>query len=373
MKKTDAIRIIYQAAQIYDAQLCNKRLLIIYNAPNAPNFIETVAAPSNFLHLTGVKLNNILAEDFFNAAYSKKLKESDFDFKDATTEQKLNVILQTLRISTNAKIIGDFNNVGLKLQTDKLAGSVYSCLGFIKTSDNSYVPNTVLEGDIRKKVNGHQRILAIISKHIDEPRYNEIKYVAKKIDIQKLLDKIKDDVPIDEKLFSWGSEGLSAPNVNKISYAPVSFSGGAAVLSPSIPAVDLHSFAEKVKENIGNITGKKLRQQYEKLIEELKLLKEQLFQKDKQIAKKDNQIAELIKANENVTAERDNLQKVCNHQKGVIKRTNLWINANPDVKQRMIQDKREQNSVFTLNPNNNLEPISATKQTHKTIDKKSIK
>lgn len=202
MRKLDAIRIIYQAAKIYDEQLCNKKLLVIYNAPNAPYYIETIAYPSNFLHLTGVKLNgNISAEKFYSNACERKLKESDFDFKDNTTEQKLNVLIQTLRISTNAKMIGDFINGHLKLQTDKLAGNVNSCLGFIK-SNNYYVPNTVLEVDIRQETSDRQKVLAILSKKVAEDKYNKIEMVGKKIDIKRLLEKISPLVKFDSDIIN---------------------------------------------------------------------------------------------------------------------------------------------------------------------------
>ena len=200
MRKSDAIRIIYQAAKIYDKQLCNKRLLVIYGAPNIPDYIEAVVFPSNFLHLTGVKLNNnISADRFYRYAFDERLRESDFDFKDNTTEQKLNVLIQTLRISTNAKMIGDFINGHLKLQTDKLAGSVNSCLGFIKT-DNYYVPNTVLEVDIRQKTSDRQKVLAILSKKVTEVKYNKIEMVGKKIDINRLLEKISPLVEIESDI-----------------------------------------------------------------------------------------------------------------------------------------------------------------------------
>ena len=65
MRKTDAIRIIYQAAKIYDEQLCSKKLLIIYGAPIVPKYIEAIFTSSNFLHLTGIKLNGSNSADSF--------------------------------------------------------------------------------------------------------------------------------------------------------------------------------------------------------------------------------------------------------------------------------------------------------------------
>ncbi len=46
-------------------------------------------------------------------------------------------------------MVGDFNGCNPKLYTEKLAGGVKACLGFIKTYRAEYVPNTVLNTDIR--------------------------------------------------------------------------------------------------------------------------------------------------------------------------------------------------------------------------------
>lgn len=46
-------------------------------------------------------------------------------------------------------MVGDFNGCNPKLYTEKLAGGVKACLGFIKTHRAEYVPNTALNTDIR--------------------------------------------------------------------------------------------------------------------------------------------------------------------------------------------------------------------------------
>lgn len=54
---------------MYDKQMNQKNLLIIFGNLSKPNFIETQALPRNFLHLTGVELNkdvnNNSPEKFF--------------------------------------------------------------------------------------------------------------------------------------------------------------------------------------------------------------------------------------------------------------------------------------------------------------------
>ena len=190
---------------MYDKQMNQKNLLIIFGNLSKPNFIETQALPRNFLHLTGVELNkdvnNNSPEKFFKNAIDHKVSEKDFYFKDENTELKLNVLIQTLRVASNAKMIGDYNYNGnhINLQTDKLAGGINACLGFVKVN-NYYVPNTVLATDIRKETDNTQKVLAVLSKKIKTEKYNTIEMVGKKIDIKKLIEKISPLVKIDSSI-----------------------------------------------------------------------------------------------------------------------------------------------------------------------------
>ncbi len=226
MDKSKAIRIITQAAKIYENQLCNKNILIVFNNPSHPFFIETKALPINFLHLTGVIVNkekiykdiedtrSNYKEVFYLKSLNKRLSVNDFDLKqDGTTVQKLNAILATLNLQKNSKMIGDYNNNRVYLKTDKLVGNDNTYLGF--TLDNGfYVPNTVIQGDIRIDAYSTSRILSIISKKIDEPFYNEIKYVVKKIDINRLLQALKEKVPISPDLFAQNEAETDLKEVN---------------------------------------------------------------------------------------------------------------------------------------------------------------
>ncbi len=214
MDKKAAISIISQAAKVYNEQINHKNLLIIYGPPSKPSFLETRANETNFLHLTGMVLNENIngnsPDKFFQDALDERLSEEVFRFKDKTTAQKLNVLVQTLRVASNASMIGDynFNPRHIRLQTDKFAGSVSSCLGLFKPDENSryYIPNSVLESDIRDEVFSAERVLAIVSKKIEEKEYNKIEKVAKKIDINRLLQTIKQNVPIALDLISLSPE-----------------------------------------------------------------------------------------------------------------------------------------------------------------------
>lgn len=209
--KKRALSIVSNAAAIYDNYLCNHNLLLILGNPSTPSFIETKAEDKNFLHLTGFVLNKSsllkdvndkksnLASIFYEKLLNKRINMSDFEFKDRNTEQKLNILINTLNVSSSVKMVGDYSGYRINLKTDKVAGNVNSFLGFIKTG-KYYTPNTAMADDIRKNTGYTQKVLAILSKKIDEPEYNRILSVGKKIKIVPLLEKVSSSVKIDKSL-----------------------------------------------------------------------------------------------------------------------------------------------------------------------------
>lgn len=202
--KKDMVTIIHNAAKTYETELCHKNLLIIFGAPNKPNYVQTIANEKNFQHLTGT-ISNLKDDNasklFYTKALDGNLSPDDFEINlDGTTQLKMEILNQTLRLSKNAKMIGDFNNGRIRLKTDKIAGGTGSCMGFV-IDDGFYVPNTVLNGDMRTVVTNPQRILAILSKNVNETQYVKATYIAKKIEIKPLLTKLSKDVPIDKSLY----------------------------------------------------------------------------------------------------------------------------------------------------------------------------
>ena len=195
MNKKTAIKIIRESAIVYDNQFVNQNLMIVFGNINAPDTVEIKGSSSNFLHLTGMSINKSFcpsAEMFFKKALHNKLQERDFDFKDGTAIQKLQVLKQVLNVSKNANMIGDYNynSAHIKLDTHKLAGNIRACIGF-KRNGKYFIPNTVLNTDMRNETINTQRILMILSKSISEINYNNIEYVAKGIDTDSLLKVLK--------------------------------------------------------------------------------------------------------------------------------------------------------------------------------------
>lgn len=89
-------------------------------------------------------------------------------------------------------MMGNFNNSHPLLYTEKLVGGVKWALGFRDvTGTGDYVPDTLLEGDIRDNIKDSYRIIATYIKGADESVFSQIIYRAKKIDYDKL--KYPDD------------------------------------------------------------------------------------------------------------------------------------------------------------------------------------
>jgi hypothetical protein len=132
MLKNEAIKILVQSAKNYYNNLANKQVLIIYKDDSGYQEVELLFLPTNFLHLTGAetKLSPI---DFYTACLNSRLNADDFGFRsDGTTVLKLSVLITMTNLSQNIKMIGDCSDSYIKLKTDKLAGTVRACMGFIK-------------------------------------------------------------------------------------------------------------------------------------------------------------------------------------------------------------------------------------------------
>ena len=84
--------------------------------------------------------------------------------------------------AVSVSVVGDFNGCNPKLYTEKLAGGVKACLGFVKTPYSEYVPNTVLNIDIRTATRLPLQVIATYRRKRSDSVYNELVYKAKKID-----------------------------------------------------------------------------------------------------------------------------------------------------------------------------------------------
>lgn len=185
MDKKEAIKIVREAAERYQSNLVGRKMIVFYLIDKQTvDYIEVVFMATNFLHLTGLKLNGKISPmEFYQRCLDGKLSEKDIEFaKDGTTVLKLKVLPKLMSNNLSANMIGDFNSNSIKLYTEKLVGGVYACLGFVKDG-KVYRPNTLLNRDVRDLVCKPMRIVAIFQKMFKDDDYTFKTYQAKKLDL----------------------------------------------------------------------------------------------------------------------------------------------------------------------------------------------
>ncbi len=90
-------------------------------------------------------------------------------------------------IKKNVTMIGDFTDRGPKLFSEKAAGNVCGCIGFVQDRNTKLnVPNTLLKKDIRDvTAQPTYKVFAVVSKTYQEDRYSKLVKLDKSIDIKE--------------------------------------------------------------------------------------------------------------------------------------------------------------------------------------------
>lgn len=188
MEKKEALAILYRCSSAYQKNLSGKSLLFICRKrEKAITSFEAFFLSNNFLHLTGCK-TKLEASLFFKRCVSRTLKLDEFWLsEDGTTELKLSVLPAAIGMTSFAKMIGDSKNNRVYLNTEKMVGGEFACLGFSRERlADRYVPVTLLKADIRNETVEYARVLAIYRKMFNEPIYDELIYLAKGISEKQL-------------------------------------------------------------------------------------------------------------------------------------------------------------------------------------------
>ncbi len=214
MDKKEALKIILKSAKEYDNNLCNNNIMFVCRDKKQRLFtFEVTFLPRNFLHLTGIKIINQNINSsikFYRACLGNKLDIKDFKYsEDGTTIMKLNILPQIVKLHKIAKMFGEYNNSKPYLFTEKIAGNINTCVGFVKNKE-FYYPNTALKEDIRNLISNDRKatVMYIFMKKVDELLYSNITYVSNDYNLGKLLknnkiisriDKIKLSVEPENK------------------------------------------------------------------------------------------------------------------------------------------------------------------------------
>ena len=206
MDKRRAIPILTKAAELYRDNLEDQKILFLYGIPSEINkqlqtkdkclssmqYYEVAFHRYNFLHLTGVRLNKMgtaSAIHFYQKCLDKRLKEDDFSFsKDGSTGQKLDILEKMMLIKKNVTMIGDFTDRGPKLFTEKAAGNICGCIGFVQDRNTKLnVPNTLLKKDIRDvTAQPTYKVFAVFSKDYKDEKYSLVTKLDKSIDLNEI-------------------------------------------------------------------------------------------------------------------------------------------------------------------------------------------
>lgn len=196
-----------RAAALYHADLEDQKVIFLYGVPAevrkqlqagdgrllSIKGYEVAFHRYNFLHLTGIRLNSssvASAIHFFEKCLDNRLMQEDFSFaKDGSTVQKLDILENMMGIKRNVTMIGDFTDRGPKLFTEKAAGNVCGCIGFLKDRNTRLnVPNTLLKKDIRDvTASPVQKVYAVLFKSYTAERYSVLEKVDKGMDMKKFF------------------------------------------------------------------------------------------------------------------------------------------------------------------------------------------
>lgn len=221
MDKRRAIQIITKAATLYHAKLEDQKILFLYGVPAevrkqlqtegdrllSIKSYEVAFHRYNFLHLTGVNVNGsgvASAIHFYEKCLDNRLAGDDFAFaKDGSTVQKLDILENMMGIKRNVTMIGDFTDRGPKLFTEKAAGNVCGCIGFVKDRNTSLnVPNTLLKKDIRDVIASPvQKVYAVISKDYAAEKYSVLEKADKDLSKKKYLFSEEIEEMLDKRGF----------------------------------------------------------------------------------------------------------------------------------------------------------------------------
>lgn len=203
MDKRKAIQIITKAAKMYHENLEDQKVLFLYGIPaevkkqilekqqllSTLKGYEVAFHRHNFLHLTGVRINSEKIGSsihFYEKCLDQRLTELDFSLaKDGSTRQKLDILENMMKIKQNATMIGNFTDRGPKLYSEKVAGNICGCVGFVQDRNTRLnVPNTLLKKDIRDvTARPVHKIYAVISKNYVEQKYSEVEKLDKSINL----------------------------------------------------------------------------------------------------------------------------------------------------------------------------------------------
>lgn len=176
--------------KLYEEKLAGTSLLIVFQDGKATEYIEPHFWRSNFMHLVGANSDILTASSFYEHCLNNKLTIEYFTLTKYAA-QKLDILPSLIDLTKKAKMLGDFNGQSKDLYTEKLAGGIYGCMGFVKNENGVYIPNTAIAKSVKDlTVSPYSKILAIYQKPFSFPLYPHIPaYICK--DLKSKINSLK--------------------------------------------------------------------------------------------------------------------------------------------------------------------------------------
>ncbi|HPQ47387.1 MAG TPA: PBECR4 domain-containing protein [Clostridia bacterium] len=189
MNKDQIVKIIHECAILYENNYANRNIMVVFGS-EATNmeYVVIQFLRNNYLHLTGIDVNDIKPAQFFDMCKKQKISTSDFKLRsDGTTTLKLEALPQIMTLMKRGGMVCFCDEKqGIKLYCDKLIGNTQVCIGLGLIKDY-YYPKTLLMEDIRRRGTNCKRILLIFSKPINKKLYDKIEYTNKTIDPSDII------------------------------------------------------------------------------------------------------------------------------------------------------------------------------------------
>lgn len=169
--KNEILKQIVLAAKVYDKELCDKELLILYKESKKDiGFCTVEFLPGNFQYFTGTK-SHVSPVRFYKMALNGKLAIKDFELKydQYTISKKMSIISSVMNLPNNAKIIGAYQGATKCLQADWGAGNINYVLTLRNDENNyqKYVPLGI-NMENAQEVTSNKAIIAILRKEINK-------------------------------------------------------------------------------------------------------------------------------------------------------------------------------------------------------------
>ena len=181
MKSNEILSTILKCATEYKNNLMGRNLLFLCTDKHGKvSYLEVEFKAEHYLHFTGVK-TNVAPKFFYKMCVNRRLSFRDFSVPDdGIIDLKLKVLPKLMKENISANMVGEYNGNRPVLYTERLAGNISACMGFVKHSENNmYSPNTVLATDMRDETIRISRVVLTLRKKFTEEKYDELVYQAK--------------------------------------------------------------------------------------------------------------------------------------------------------------------------------------------------